>query len=121
MPEPSDRQGRFVFGAGLAVSLATSPAEAEDVRPAPTGGKLLDSLRCFAARRGLGVARARVENHPPEPPGLGPVATLLGPDGEVVQGELAVDALVDATARRFFLATRHSPLESVGADPRRLR
>ena len=38
---------------------------------------------------GLGVARAGVEDHSPEPPGL-------GQDGEVSQGQVAVDALVDA-------------------------
>ena len=30
-------------------------------------------------------------------PGLGAVAAFLGQDGEVAQGQLAVDALVDAT------------------------
>ena len=44
----------------------------------------------------LGFVWAGVEHHPPEPPGLGPVAALLGQDGEVAQGEMAVGALVDA-------------------------
>src|SRR5271157_4328423 len=55
-------------------------------------GKLLDLLQCSDARRGLGVARARVEDHPPKAPGLGLVAPLLGPNGEVPQGEVTVDA-----------------------------
>ena len=80
----------------MAVSLETSLAEAEGVGLTLPGGKLFDSLRCFAARHGLGVARAGVEDHPPEPPGLGPVAAFFGHDDEVAQGQVAVDALVDA-------------------------
>ncbi len=60
-------------------------------------GEFLDSLRSFAARHGLGVAWARVEDHTPEPPGLDSVTAFLGQDGEVAQGQVAVDALVDAT------------------------
>jgi len=48
------------------------------------------------ARHGLRVAWTGVEDHSPQPPGLGPVAPLLGKDGEVAQGEVAIDALVDA-------------------------
>ena len=80
----------------MAVPLETSLAEAEGVSTRLPGGKLLDSLRRFPARHGLGVTRARVEDHPPEPPCLGPVDALLGQDGEVAEGEVAVDALVDA-------------------------
>jgi len=71
-------------------------AEAEGVGPAPPGRKLLGLPLCFPARHGLGVTWTRLEDHPPEPPGLGPVAALFGQDGEVAQGEVAVDALVDA-------------------------
>ena len=85
------------------------------------GSKLLDSLRSIPARHGLGVARTGVEDHPPEPPGLGAVAALLGKDGGVAQGEVAVDALVDtaelvgslpllATSPTF---TGHWPLATV--------
>jgi len=74
----------------------TSLAEAKGVGLTLPGGKLPDSLRCFPARHCLGVAWTGVDNHPPEPPGLGSVAALLGQDGEVAQGEVAVDALVDA-------------------------
>ena len=80
----------------MAVPLETSLAEAEGVGLTLPGGKLLDSLRRFPARHGLGVPRARVEDHPPEPQGLGQVTAVLGQDGEVAQGEVAVDALVDA-------------------------
>ena len=79
----------------MAVSLKLSLADAECIGPTLPGGKSLDLIRSFPAR-GLGVALAGVEDHPPEPPGLGAVATLLGQDGEVAQGEVAVDALVDA-------------------------
>jgi hypothetical protein len=89
-------QGRFILAAGLVVSLETSLAEAEGAGLTLPGGKLLDSLRCFPARHGLGVARAGALDHPPEPPGLGPVATFFGQEGEVVEGQVAVDALVDA-------------------------
>ena len=77
------------------MSLETSLAEAEGVGLTLPGGKLVDSLRCFPARHSLGVARTRLEDHFPEP--LVPVAALLlGQDGEVAQGEVTVDALVDA-------------------------
>jgi hypothetical protein len=59
------------------------------------GGKLPDSPLRFPARHGLGVAQAGVEDHPPEPPGFSPVTALLGEDGEVPQGQVAVEALVD--------------------------
>ena len=93
----SKGRGRFIVGAGLAASLETFLAEAEGIESPAVGGKLLDLPRCLPARHGLGVARARVEDHPPEPPGLGPVAAFLGHDGEVAHGEVAVDALLDAT------------------------
>src|SRR5271166_3196061 len=60
------------------------------------GGKLLDSLGCFAARHGLGVVWAGVKDHPPEPLLLGPITAFFGQDGEVAYGEVAVNALVDA-------------------------
>ena len=78
------------------MSLETSVAEAEGMGSTTVGGKLLDSPLRFPARRGLGVARARVEDHFPEPPGLGTIAPLFGQDGEVPQREVAVDALIDA-------------------------
>ena len=81
----------------MAVSLETPLAHGEVVGPTLPGGKLLDSLRCFPAQHGLGVARARALDHPPKPPGLGPIAAFLGQGGEVAQGQVAVDALVDAT------------------------
>ena len=106
MPE----QGPFVVGAGMAVSLETSVAEAEGTGSTTVGGKLLDSPLRFPARRGVRVAWISVENHTSEPPGLGTIAPLLGQDGEAAEGEVAVDALVDATKTgRFFLATRHFP------------
>ncbi len=80
----------------MAVSLETSLAEAEGIGPTLPGGKLLDSLCRFPARHGLGVARTRVEDHLPEPSGLGLVAALLGQEGEVAQSEVAVDVLIDA-------------------------
>jgi hypothetical protein len=79
----------------LAVFLETSLAEPEGVALALPGGKLLDSLCRFASRHGLGVVWAGVKDHPPEPPRLGPVTALLGQNGEVAQGEVAVDALID--------------------------
>jgi hypothetical protein len=81
----------------LAVFLETSLAGAECIGPTLPGPELLDLQRCFPARRGLGVAWAGVEDHIPERPGLGPVATFFGQDGEVTQGEVAIDALIDAT------------------------
>ena len=53
------------------MSLETSLAEAEGVGLTLPGGKLVDSLRCFPARHSLGVARTRLEDHFPEPLGLG--------------------------------------------------
>jgi hypothetical protein len=70
-------------------------AEPECVAVALRCFKLLDSRHCFAACHGLGVARTRREDHAPEPPGLDAVAALLGQDGEVSQGEMAIDALIN--------------------------
>ena len=53
--------------------------------------------RDASPRNGLGVAWTGFEDHPPEPPGLGPVAALLGQDGQVAQGEVAIDALLVGT------------------------
>ena len=98
MAVPARRaQGRFIVGAGLAVFLETSLAGAECIGPTLPGPELLDLQLCFPARHSLGVAWTGVEHHPPEPPGLVPVAPFLGQDGEVPQGKVAVDALIDAT------------------------
>ncbi len=82
MPE----QGCFVVGAGSAVFLETSVAEAEGIGSTTVGGKLLDSPLGFPAHHGRGVIWTRLEDHSPEPPGLGPVTALLGQNGEVPQG-----------------------------------
>ena len=75
--------------------LETCLAEPEGVALALPGGKLLDSLCRFASRHGLGVVWAGVKDHPPEPLRLGPITAFFGQDGEVAQGEVAVDALID--------------------------
>jgi hypothetical protein len=77
------------------------------------GGELFASLRCFSACHGLAIARARLENHPPQPHRFGRITALLGQDGEIAEGEMTVDALIDAAelvASLSPLATRHSPL-----------
>ena len=78
------------------MSLVTSLGEAEGVGLAQPGGRRLGFPLCFPARHSLNVAWTGVEDHSPRPPGLDAVAALLGQDGEVAQGEVAVDALVDA-------------------------
>ena len=60
-------------------------------------GKLLDSLRSIPACHGLGIARACVEDHFPEPERFGRITALFSQDGEVSQGQMAVDTLIDAT------------------------
>ena len=90
-------QGRFIVGAGLAVFLETSLAGAECVAVALRCGKLLDSLRSIPACHGLGIARACVEDHFPEPERFGRITALFSQDGEVSQGQMAVDTLIDAT------------------------
>ena len=65
----------------MSVSLETSLAEAEGVGLTKCGGKLLDLPLRFPSRHGLGIAGTRVEDQPPEPPGLGLVAAFLGQDG----------------------------------------
>jgi hypothetical protein len=60
------------------------------------GARLPDLPLGYPAPHGLGVAWTCVEDQPPEPPGFYRVAPLLGQDGEVAQGEVAVDSLVDA-------------------------
>ncbi len=91
------RQGRFIVGPRLAEFLETSLAKQEGIGLTLPRSKLVDSPRRFHARHGLGVSWAGVEDHVPEPPGFGVVAALLGEDGEVAHGEMAVDALVHAT------------------------
>ena len=59
-------QGRFIFGAGLAVSLETSLAEAEGVGLALPGGRRLDFPLRFPARHSLSVAWTCVENFDPD-------------------------------------------------------
>jgi hypothetical protein len=111
---PCVSQGRFIVGAGLAVFLETSLAGAECIGPTLPGPELLDLQLCFPARHSLGIARARVADHPPEPPGLGPVAPLFDQDGEVAQGEVAVDALVDATELVGTLESQDPPPAGFG-------
>ena len=82
--------------------------------PTLPGPEVLDLQLCFPAHHGLGVARAGVEDHSPEPPGLGPVAPLFDQDGEVAQGEVAVDALVDATELVGTLESQDPPPAGFG-------
>ena len=71
-------------------------------------------LRRFPARHGLAIAWAGVEDHPPEPPCLGAVTALLGQNGEVVQGEVPVDPLVDATELVGTLESQDPPPAGFG-------
>ena len=59
-------QGRFIFGAGLAVSLETFLAEAERDGLALPGGRRLDFPLCFPPRHGLSVAWTCVEDFGPD-------------------------------------------------------
>ncbi len=69
----------------------------------PARAELRRPLRSFGItsppppRQGLGVAWSGVEDHVPQPLGFGAVAALFGEDSEVANGEMAVDALIDAT------------------------
>ena len=81
------------------VSIESSLVESEGVGLTVPDGELPDSRCCFAARYGLSVARAGVEDQPPEPPVSARSPRLFGQDGEVAQGEVAVDALVDRLNR----------------------
>ena len=74
----------------------------------------VDLQLCFPAHHGLGVTWTRVEDHSPEPPGLGPVAPLFDQDGEVARGEVAVDALVDATELVGTLESQDPPPAGFG-------
>jgi len=94
LSETLEAENTLCFGSWSRPFLPSKP---EFVAVALRCGKLLDSLHCFAACHGLGVARAGVEDHSPQPPGLRPVTTLLGQDGEIAEGEVTVDALIDAT------------------------
>ena len=64
------------------------------------------------ARRPRG-RRAGVEDHSPEPPGLGR-SPLFDQDGEVAQGEVVVDALVDATELVGTLESQDPPPAGFG-------
>ena len=98
----------------MAVFLETSLAGAECIGPTLPGPELLDLQLCFPARHSLGIARARVADHPPEPPRLGAVAALFSQGGEVAQGEMAVDALVDATELVGTLESQDPPPAGFG-------
>ncbi len=63
---------------------------------ARSGGKLFDSPGLFLARYGLAISGTRFEDHPPYSPRFIGVAALFGQHGEVAQGQMAVDALIDA-------------------------
>jgi len=115
-------QGHFIVGAGLVVSPETSLAEAEgaDWREAPRFTATLPRAT-WPGRRPHGIAWTCVEDHFPEPPGLDALAPLLGQDGEVSQGEVAVDALVDAAelvgAGEKVTATKLTKLGYLGKKP----
>ncbi len=74
-------RGRLIVGPGLALFLDTSLAEPECVAVALRCGKLLDSLCSIPACHGLGIARACVEDHFPEPERLGRITALFGQNG----------------------------------------
>jgi hypothetical protein len=65
-------------------------------------------------RQSLGVAWAGVDDHFPEPPGFGLVAALFGQEGEVAQGDVAMDALVDAAEPVGSLQGQDSPPADFG-------
>ncbi len=71
-------------------------------------GKLLDSLHPFPACHGLGITRAGVEDHFPEPERFGRITALLGQHGEIAQGQVAIDALINT--ENWSGRSRHSPL-----------
>jgi hypothetical protein len=108
-------QGRFVFGAGSEVSGGTLRARTEVAGLLSIGGKLLASTQRFSPRHGLGVARARVEDHLPQP-GFERVAPLFGQNGEVAQGDVPVDALVDAVELVGTLQGQDPPPAGFGLD-----
>jgi hypothetical protein len=108
-------QGRFVFGAGSEVSGGTLRARTEAAGLLSIGGKLLASTQRFSPRHGLGVARARVEDHLPQP-GFERVAPLFGQNGEVAQGDVPVDALVDAVELVGTLQGQDPPPAGFGLD-----
>jgi len=111
---PRRAEGRFIVGAALAVFLETSLAGAECIGPTLPGPELLDLQLCFPARHSLGIARARVEDHFPEPERFGRIAALFGKDGQVAAGEVAVDALVDATELVGTLERQDPPPAGLG-------
>ena len=98
----------------MAVFLETSLAGAECVAVALRCGKLLDSLRSIPACHGLGIARACVEDHFPEPERFGRITALFSQDGEVSQGQMAVDTLIDATELVGTLESQDPPPAGFG-------
>jgi len=81
----------------------------------PCGRRLYCPLH-FPARHGLGVAWTGVEDHPPQPSGLGPVTALLGQDGEIAEGQVAVDSLVDAAKLVGTLERQDPPPAGLSLD-----
>ena len=84
------------------MSLETSLAETESVGQMLPGGRRRDSPLCFPACQGLG-----------------PVAALLGQDGEVAEREMAVDTLVDAAELVGTLQRQDSPPADFGLASKR--
>ena len=113
MPSPSG-SGPFHFRSGTGGSSWDLPADEEGIGSRAVGGKLLGLPRCLPPRHGLGVAWTGVENHPPEAPGLGRVASLLGQNGEVAKGEVAVDFLVAAAELVGTLQGQDPPPAGIG-------
>ena len=66
------------------------------------------------ARHSLGIARACVEDHFPEPERFGRITALFGKDGQVAAGEVAVDVLVDATELVGTLESQDPPPAGFG-------
>ena len=52
--------------------------------------------RVFSPRYGLAISGTRFEDQPPQAERLTVIAALFGQHGEVAQGQMAVDALIDA-------------------------
>ena len=72
------------------------------------------SGRSPAPRPHLGIPRTRLGHQLPEPQCLTPVPALLGQLGEVAPGQVAVDALIDATEAVGTLQAQDPPPASFG-------
>ncbi len=107
-------QSRSLAAPELSAPFDALPCEEECTGLKSLGPEPPHSLRSVAPSQGFGIAWASFENHPPQPPRFILVAPLLGDHGEVAQGQVTVDALIDTAETIGPFQRQDSPPASFG-------